>query len=217
MVFVIHMQSKQIIFYRKNESIPLNTKLLEKVQIMVQDNQILKDSPLNAIKPFDLEDKKGIFWIGKFTLIALILNQNSSPMEKEMLHTYGIRLESRFSSELQGLYSTFLGNIDIFLQDLPTRPNLKKITDEIFHIDFTYPYTVNLNENTKPISNIENEVLKFAAKKVQEQKFVYLHQIISFFEQNFPLLKLQIQESIYNLINMGILEKTRIKNDIFVN
>ncbi|MCF2140192.1 MAG: hypothetical protein K9W44_09080 [Candidatus Lokiarchaeota archaeon] len=211
MVFVIHKQSNQIIFYRKNESFPLNVKLLEKVQNMIQNNQIQKGSSLNEIKQFELENKNGIIWTGKFTLIVLILNQNPSSMEKEMLHTYGIRLESRFSSELQNLYSTFLGNIDIFLQDLPTRPNLKKITDEIFHIDFTYPYTVNLNEDIKPISNIDNEILAFATKKVQEQKYVYLHQIISFFEKNHPLLKLQIQESIYSLINIGFLKKIRKK------
>lgn len=207
LVCVVHKQSNEVIFFQKNESHPLNIELTEKIQSWINQNLQLADKTFDSFELFVMDSFYNLLWSGKYTYVILILTQNPGPMEREMVQTFGLRLESRFSTELEGLYTTFLGNIDIFLQDLPTRQNLRKMAQEIFHIKFTKPYI--FKELKISQTGLSGEICDYIRAKMQTDGFVYLSDILTNFENLYPSKKLVIQEFVFNLIKSGNLVEQR--------
>ncbi|MHA1886782.1 MAG: hypothetical protein DRO88_07590 [Promethearchaeia archaeon] len=201
MVCVIHKHSNQIIFFQRNESHPIQVDLLEKTQNFIQTDRRIQNRPIFSLESVQLNNLHNLIWVGNYTYVVLLIHQKPSPMEREMLQTFSVRLESRFASELQGLYSTYLGNIDIFLQDLPTRQNLKKMAEETFNIKYTKPYY--FREVDMPPSGLAGEIIKYIQLQIENQGFVYIPHILTHFDAIYPFQKLKIQELVYKLIKSG--------------
>ena len=204
-IVVLHHESREIIFYRKNETNSTNITLLEKIQSDIQNSKIALPDTVYGVELSHFQSTSQtrstshflILWKGKYSLVLLILEQSPSQMNIDLLQNFGVRLESRFASELETLYSSFQGNIDVFLQDLPTRQNLAKMAEEIFQIHLTQAYRLSLPEDPLPtFSPLQQKVVDFVDDISQKKGQVYLKAIFSHFVGENPLQRLQIQDII---------------------
>ncbi len=200
-IVVLHHESREIIFYRKNEANSIDISLLEKLQSDIQNDKIVLPDKDYAIEISDFQSNSHshslILWKGKYSFVVLILEQSPSQMTLDLLQNFGIRFESRFASELGSLYSSFQGNIDVFLQDLPTRQNLAKMAEEVFQIYLTQSYRLSLPQDPFPtFPPLQQQVVEFADDICKKNGHVYLKDIISHFMSENPLQQLQIQDII---------------------
>ena len=53
-------------------------------------------------------------------------------------------MESRWGRELREIFEDLQGDIDVFRKDTETRQSVTKLTDEIFHLEFTLPHKLGL-------------------------------------------------------------------------
>ncbi len=61
-------------------------------------------------------------------------------------------MESRWGRELREIFEDLQGDIDVFRKDTETRQKCTKLTDEIFHLEFTLPHKLGLpNDELKGI------------------------------------------------------------------
>lgn len=197
-VIVLHRKTKQIIFYRKNYTHDLNIRILELIQHGINEGQIELPATEYSIEQVYFRKKYLAIWKGKSSIVVLIMDHSPSQMNIELVHNFGIRMESRFSNELDHLYSSFQGNIDIFLQDLPTRQNLGKMADEIFQLQLTRAFKIN--SPSTPLSGKQQEVFDYITRQYQAKGEVFLSEILNYFIEQDPLYKLQIQDILHEFI-----------------
>ncbi|MHA1673448.1 MAG: hypothetical protein ACTSYI_07455 [Promethearchaeota archaeon] len=204
-IVVLHHESREIIFYRKNEANSIDIALLEKLQLDIQNDEMSLPDTDYEIEISDFQSNSHfhslILWKGKYSFVALILEQSPSQMTLDLLKNFGVRFESRFSSELETLYTSFQGNIDVFIQDLPTRQNLGKMAEEVFQIYLTQSYRLSLPQDPFPsLPSLQQEVAEFADEICKKNGHVYLKDIITHFVAENPLRKLQFQDIITEFI-----------------
>ncbi|MHA1519160.1 MAG: hypothetical protein ACTSRK_03160 [Promethearchaeota archaeon] len=198
-IVVLHHESREIIFYQKNETNSINISLLEKLQSDIQKDEIPLPENIYGVETSNFQFQSNPhtinIWKGKHSLVVLILEQSPSQLTIDLLQNFGIRLESRFASELETLYTSFQGNIDVFLQNLPTRQNLAKMAEDVFQIYLTQSYRFSLPQDSlSSFTPLQQQVAEFADDLCQKKGSIYLKNIISHFVAENPLHKLQIQD-----------------------
>ena len=94
-----------------------------------------------------------------------------------MLQNFGVRFESRWTQEVQEIYTTLLGDLEVFHKDTPTRPNLDKLVSEIFHLELVEPFQLGPAGNGAVLSGVQKKVWNMAEEMARENPRFYLRDL----------------------------------------
>ncbi len=164
-LLVYHQESKGFIFVRGAPTEEFDPKFLEEVRRAIQFEEVDLPEIEGDITQASIKNKYIVMRAGKIATVLLVISAKPNRFTREALHSFSIRLESRWGRELKNLYTNYEGDIMVFLKNTETRENLNRLVDEVFQLDLTLPQKLglpptNLKRNTKRVWQIAEELAR---------------------------------------------------------
>ncbi len=164
-LIVIHNNSKGVIYVRGAPTEEFDPKFLEEVRRAIQFEEIDLPEIEGDISQASIKNKYVVMRAGKLTTTILVISQKPNRFTREALHSFSIRMESRWGRELRKLYNELEGDINVFHKNTDTRENLNRLVDEVFHLDFTLPHKLGLppndmKRNTKRVWGVAEDLAR---------------------------------------------------------
>jgi hypothetical protein len=209
---IIHKESSGIIFIRHAPGVDFDPKFIEELRRAIQFEEVELPQTEGDITQGTVKGKYVIIRAGKWTNIILVINTQPNRFTREALHSFGIRLESRWGRELKDIFNDMQGDIDAFRKDTETRQSVTKLTDEIFHLEFTLPHKLGLPSHE--LKGIQKRIWSVAEELARGQGYILLGELLSTASEKFSRDKADIPDVIYDFVLRGYM--TPIQLDEFV-
>ena len=199
-ILVLHMESKDLIYYTVAPGIEFNPKLLELFRRAIQFKELDLPTAEGEIEQATLQGKYLVSRAGKNTWVTIIINQKPTRFTREALHSFSIKFESRYGRECRHLYTKFSGDISVFRQDSVTRESVDGIINEVFHMNLTLPHKLGfptgkkLSKTTKKIWNMSEDLAH------ETKGYVLLGDLFTKAKKEFGFDSKDITDSIFNLV-----------------
>ncbi len=205
------MESQGIIYYQVAPGIDLDPKLLELFRRAIQFKEI--DLPLTEgeIEQATLEGKYLVTRAGNFTWTTIIINQKPTRFTREAIHSFSIKLESRYGREIKHLYTKYQGDINIFRETGATRESVEKITDEVFHLNLTLPHKLGFPTGKK-MSKTTTKIWDLAEDLAHKTRGrILLGELFMEAKSQLGFDNKTITDAVYNLVQASYLISVPLK------
>jgi hypothetical protein len=197
-LIVIHRESKGVIFLREAPTEEFDCKFLEELRRAIQFEEIDLPEKEGDITQATVKRKYVVLRAGKMATVILIINTKPNRFTREAIHSFAIRLESRWGRELKTIYTKLDGDIDVFRTDTSTRQSVIKLVDEIFHLDFTLPHKLGLP--MVALKSTAKKVWTIAEELARGQGYVLLGDLLTTAQEKLTRNKADIADIIYDFV-----------------
>ena len=198
-LIVFSRESKGIIFIRAAPTEEFDPKFLEDLRRAIQFEEVDLPEKDGDITQATIKRKYAIMRAGKMAITVLIINSKPNRFTREALHSFGIRLESRWGRELKDIYGGLAGDIDVFCADTPTRQNVIKLVDEIFHLDFTLPHKLGLP--LVQLKGTRKKVWAIAEGLARGKGYTLLGELLTAAREKLTRKKAEVADIIYEFVS----------------
>jgi hypothetical protein len=202
-IIILHRESQGIIFIRNAPGVDFDPKLIEELRRSIQFEEIDKPETEGDITQGTLKNKYVILRAGKYVTSIMVINAKPNRFTREALHSFAIRLESRWGRELKGLYSDLEADIEIFQKDTDVRQNVPKLVDEIFHLEFTLPHKLGLPSGS--LKGLQKKVWSIAEDLARGQGYLLLGELLTTASEKYSHDKADIPDVIYDFVLRGFM------------
>lgn len=200
---IIHKESMGIIFIRHAPGVDFDAKFIEDLRRAIQFEEIEIPQTEGDITQGSVKGKYVIIRSGKMTHSILVINNQPNRFTREALHSFAIRLESRWGRELRDLYGDLAGEIKVFKEDTETRQSVIKLVDEIFHLEFTLPHKLGLPN--QELKGVQKKVWQVAEELARGQGYLLLGELMTSASEKLPRDKAEIPDVIYDFVLRGFM------------
>lgn len=203
-LIIIHKESMGVVFFRIAPGVEFQPSFMEELRRAIQFEEIELPQAEGDISQGTLKGKYVIMRASKFTINVLVINTKPNRFTREALHSFAIRLESRWGRELKGIYEEeLMGNIDVFYKDTDTRQSVEKLVDEIFHLEFTLPHKLGLP--TVELKGTQKKLWEVAEELARGQGYVLLGDLMQTAQERISRNKEDIPDIIFELVSRGFM------------
>jgi len=200
-ILVIHNNSKGVIYVRSAPTEEFDPKFLEEVRRAIQFEEIDLPEIEGDITQASVKNKYLVMRAGKLTTTILIISAKPNRFTREALHSFSIRMESRWGRELKKLYEQLEGDIDVFHKDTDTRESLNSLVNEVFHLDFTLPHKMGLPPND--LKRMSRKVWEVGEELARGKGYIILGELLTEAKDRLNRSKAVISDIIYDFVTRG--------------
>ena len=202
-LIILHKENMGIVFIRQAPGVDFDAKFIEELRRAIQFEEIGLPQTEGDITQGTVKGKYVILRSGKWTTTILVINSQPNRFTREALHSFAIRLESRWGRELRDIYGELAADIDVFKKDTETRQSVTKLTDEIFHLEFTLPHKLGLP--SQELKGLQKKVWGVAEELARGQGYVLLGELMTTASEKFGRDKSEIPDVIYDFVLRGFM------------
>ena len=200
-VLVFHNESKGLIYVRAAPTEEFDPKFLEEIRRAIQFEEIELPQVEGDITQASVKNKYVVMRAGKLTTTILVITTKPNRFTREALHSFSIRLESRWGRELKNLYDELEGDIDIFHKNIETRMSVDNLVDEVFNLNFTLPHKLGL-----PPTDMKRQtkrVWEIAEQLARGKGYIILGDLLNEAKDRLSTGAPIIADIIYDLVTRG--------------
>jgi hypothetical protein len=176
-ILLYHLDNKQLFYIHHSSRVSFDSSLIEALRQAIHQGQIALPQSINRIQQELFQRHNLLLRTGKYTVCIALFNSNPNRLMQDAVQSFHIRFESRWNTELASLYTSLQGNLQVFYQDLPSRPNVRKLIDEVFHAEFTVPYL--LTPGTGSLRTTQLQILELAKSLIASRGYFFLDEILN--------------------------------------
>ena len=173
---ILHRESQGILYMNHARGVPFDPSEIDSLRERVVSGTLKLPPNEGQIAHHPSKQHFLFSRIGKYTIILLILRDPPPSVTRDVLQNFGVRFESRWSQELQELYTAGQGDLNVFHKDTATRPNVDKLVAEIFHLELVEPF--QLSPTTSAVlSGVQKKVWNLAEEMARDSPRFYLRDL----------------------------------------
>jgi hypothetical protein len=203
-LIIMHRENMGFVYFRGAPGVEFKPKFMEDLRRAIQFEELELPQAEGDISQGTVAGKYIIMRSGKNSITILVINQKPNRFTREALHSFAIRLESRWGRELKGLFTDELAaDIDVFHKDTETRQSVDKLVDEIFHLEFTLPHKLGLP--TVELKGAHRKLWELAEELARGQGYVLLGDLLASAQEKMGRNKDMAADLIFEFVSRGFM------------
>jgi hypothetical protein len=176
-LIILHRESHGVLYMNHARGIPFDHAEINELREKVVSGSLKLPPKEGQIAHHPFKQHFLFSLIGKYTITLLLLRDPPPSITRDVLQNFGLRFESRWTQEVQEIYTTLQGNLEVFHKDTPTRPNLDTLVSEIFHLELVDPFQLGPAGNGAVLSGVQKKVWNMAEEMARENPRFYLRDL----------------------------------------
>ena len=163
-VIITHRDSHGLIYIKSGYGTGLDPQFIELFRTAVEHGVIELPEIEGEFEHATLEGKYLLTRAGNKIWISIVLNQIPTRYTRDALHNFSVEFENHFGGKVRNLYSRYVGDVTIFLQESITRKTVDDIIEESFHLSLKLPHKLgsikgkNILEESKKLYKIAKHI-----------------------------------------------------------
>jgi hypothetical protein len=202
-VLTIHRESKGVIYMKSAPGVDFDIGIVESFRRAINFEEVDLPNVEGEITQASIKGKYVVIRAGKLIYTACIINQKPNRFTREALHSFGIRLESRWGKEIRLLYEEFGGDISVFTTKTDNRASADDLVEEVFHLSLSLPHKLGLP--MKKMKGLTKKVWQVAENLARGNGYIFLADLVDEAKNRIGKELVYINDSIFEIVSNGLL------------